>query len=171
MKRKIILLLIALLTVCLAVSAVSAWEFSFGGSSSSSSSVSSDGDVATVDYKDGVLKINDKEFKIPDGYTQDDNKTLTGGDANVTGVDGAKISSAKFTNGDKTITVKYIYLNNGELDKYTPTTSDAQNQTISAHAGYLEKNTDGTITFTYLEEGKMIQIDAPDEATMNEILK
>ena len=33
------------------------------------------------------------------------------------------------------------------------------------------KNTDGTVTFTYLEEGKIIQIDAPDEATMNEILK
>ena len=81
MKRKVIISLIALLTVCLAVSAVSAWEFSFGGSSSSSSSVSSDRDVATVDYKDGVLKINDKEFKIPDGYTQDDNKTLTGADA------------------------------------------------------------------------------------------
>ena len=72
MKRKIMLTLIALVTLCIAVSAVSAWEFSFGSESSSSSSVSSDGDVASVDYKDGVLKINDKQFKIPNGYNQND---------------------------------------------------------------------------------------------------
>ena len=100
------LILIALVTLCLAVSAVSAWEFSFG--SSSSSSVSTDGDVATVDYKDGVLKINDKQFKIPNGYTQDDNLTATGENANMSSNPDAKLSRAVFDNGDKRIVVKYI---------------------------------------------------------------
>lgn len=171
MKRKIMLILIALVTLCIAVGAVSAWEFSFGSQSSSSSSVSSDGDVASVDYKDGVLKINDKQFKIPNGYNQNDNKTLTGVLANVSGADGAKMSAAYFTNGDKAISVKYIYMKDADLNKYTPASTNSQNQTIENHAGFLEKNIDGTVTFTYLEDGKMIQIDASDEATINEILK
>lgn len=57
------------------------------------------------------------------------------------------------------------------LNKYTPASNNSQNQTIENHAGFLEKNTDGIVTFTYLEDGKMIQIDASDEATINEILK
>ena len=55
MKRKIMLTLIALVTLCIAVGAVSAWEVSFGSESSSSSSVSTDGGVANIDYKDGAL--------------------------------------------------------------------------------------------------------------------
>lgn len=77
------LILIALVTLCIAVGAVSAWEVSFGSQSSSSSSVSTDGGVANIDYKDGALKINDKEFKIPNGYTQDTNLTATGENANM----------------------------------------------------------------------------------------
>ena len=69
MKRKIMLILIALVTLCIAVGAVSAWEVSFGSESSSSSSVSTDGGVANIDYKDGALKINDKEFAVFDENT------------------------------------------------------------------------------------------------------
>ena len=165
------IILIALVTLCLAVSAVSAWEFSFGSQSSSSSSVSTDGDVATVDYKDGSLKISGMEFKIPSGYEQNTNETRTGADTNLTGVDGAKLSSATFTNGNKTIIVKCVYANDGKIDKYTPATSNAQNQTINNHAGFLEKHPDGSITYTYIDDGKIIQIESPDEATINEILK
>ena len=170
MKRKIMLILIALVTLCIAVGAVSAWEFSFGSESSSSSSVSSDGNVANVDYKDGSLKINGVEFKIPSGYEQKTNETQTGADANITGIDGAKVSSATFTNGNKTIIVKYAYVNNGEINKLTPP-AESQNETISSHAGFLEKHPDGTVTYTYLDSGKLIQIESPDEATINEILK
>ena len=92
MKRKIMLILIALVTLCIAVGAVSAWEFSFGSESSSSSSVSSDGNVANVDYKDGSLKINGVEFKIPSGYEQKTNETQTCADANITGTTPAEFN-------------------------------------------------------------------------------
>lgn len=166
MKRKIMLALIALVTVCLAVSVVSAWEFSFGGESSSSTKVGSDGDVANIEYNNGILKISNKEFKIPSGYTQDTNLTKTGDNANLTGVD-AKMSRATFTNGDKPIIVKYIYADNDLT--YNPTTDGAQNKTIGGHAGVLEKNSDGTVFFSYIDDGKLIQIETPDEDTLNQI--
>lgn len=169
MKRKIMLALIALVTVCLAVSAVSAWEFSFGGESSSSTKVGSDGDVANIEYNNGVLKINDKEFKIPSGYTQDTNLTKTGENANLTGID-AKMSRATFINGDKAIIVKCIY-SDKDITTYNPTTDGAQNKTIGGHAGVLEKNKDGTVFFSYIDDGKLIQIESPDEDTLNQIPK
>ena len=164
------LILIALVTLCLAVSAVSAWEFSFGSSSSSSSSVSTDGDVATVDYKDGVLKINDKQFKIPNGYTQDDNLTATGENANMSSNPDAKLSRAVFDNGDKRIVVKYISAK-GEITSYVAEMPNAQNKTINGHDGTLETYDDGRVRFSYVDGGKIIQIESPDEATVNEILK
>ena len=170
MKRKIMLILIALVTLCIAVGAVSAWEFSFGSESSSSSSVSSDGNVANVDYKDGVLKINDKQFKIPDGYKQDDNKTATGENANLSSDKEAKLTRAVFHNNDKTIVVKCIYTK-GEITQYIAEMPNNENKTINNHAGTLEKYDDGTVRFSYIDGGKIIQIESPDEATINEILK
>ena len=170
MKRKIMLILIALVTLCIAVGAVSAWEVSFGSQSSSSSSVSTDGGVANIDYKDGALKINDKEFKIPNGYTQDTNLTATGENANMSSDSNAKLARAVFNNGDKQIIVKCIYTN-GEITQYTPDMSNAQNKTINGHAGSLETYNDGKVRFSYVDGGKIFQIESPDEATLSEILK
>jgi len=163
------LILIALVTLCLAVSAVSAWEFSFGSSSSSSSSVSTDGDVATVDYKDGVLKINDKQFKIPNGYTQDNNFTQTGVDANMSTIQGAKMTRAAFDSGNNTIIVKYVYVPNNEITYNA--SANGETKTINGHTGAFKTQNDTTVVFTYGDNGKLIEINAPDEATLNEILK
>ena len=127
--------------------------------------------MATVDYKNGVLKINDKEFKIPNGYNQEDNMTATGENANISGADNAKMSRATFLNGDKTIVVKYIYIPNSALSSYHPFSDNPQNKTINDHAGTLEFEKDNTVVFSYIDNEKLIQINAPDEATLNEILK
>ena len=42
---------------------------------------------------------------------------------------------------------------------------------INNHAGTLEKYDDGNVRFSYIDDGKIIQIESPDEATINEILK
>ena len=49
--------------------------------------------------------------------------------------------------------------------------SNAQNKTINGHAGSLETYNDGKVRFSYVDGGKIFQIESPDEATLSEILK
>ena len=65
--RKILIIGVLLLAICVSIGAVSADDgFSFSGSSSDSSN--SDG--GQISFDNGKLKIQDIELNIPDGYKE-----------------------------------------------------------------------------------------------------
>lgn len=160
--KKIMLVLITLLAVCLAVSAVSAESWSF--------SSSSDSNGAQLDYDNGDLNIQGIDFKIPDGYKEQTDEQALG--EKVSGFDGCLITSDTFTKGDDELLVKVIFKEDGsdiDPDSYTPEDT-AVNKTIKDKAGFFDENDDGTVSFVYFEDGQIVEIDAPDEKTVSDVI-
>ena len=166
--KKIIIVLSVLLAVCLAISAVSAdegWSFNF--SSEESSSSSSNG--GEVNFNNGKLKIQGLEFTIPEGYKENDTAKKVGEEADQKAFPDFSISIDQFDKGNDSIIVKVVF-GAKKLDNntYTPN-SDSQSKKIAGHDGYFVEYKDG-VSFTYLEDGKLVEIFAPDENVLSSVM-
>lgn len=124
-----------------------------------------------VSFSDGKLTIKDFDFNIPDGYEMDDTQTQNGVDANLTGLSDGKQYAAIFTTDDgKEIIVKVVVSDTITITSYTPD-GDYTEKTIAGKQGYLQTYAgDNTPYFTYIDNGKLIQIWAPDESTIESII-
>ena len=163
MNKKIFMVGVLLLAVCITISAVSADE-GFNFSFSSSDSSNSDGD--SIKFDNGKLVIQGIEFAIPDGYKEVDNAKVLGG--NDSSFPGFKVSSDTFAKGNDNITVKVIYSDTTE-GNYTPN-SNATEKTINKQAGWFNED-NGKAVFTYIKDRKVVAIIAPDENTIASIIK
>lgn len=163
--KKIMLLGVLLLTVCISLSAVSAFEWNFG--SSSSESTNTDGGSISLD--DNVLKIQGLEYTVPEGYTEDKKEQALAEEADQDAFPGFKVSSETFVKGNDSIIIKVLF-GDEEMDEdsYTPG-ENAVNKEIAGTKGYLKQYDDG-VSFDYIIDGKLVEIFAPDEETLSTLL-
>lgn len=168
MKKYLMLGIVLLAVVGMTLGAVSAeeWSFNWGSSSSSNS------DGGAVDFTNGVLKLQDLQFKIPEGFEQNESAQKLATDAD--GIDGAKASVTQFVKDGKEIFVKVFFFTDD--NKFTaPTAEDGDvNKTIADNAGLFNDkkySDDGSVVFRYVKDGKLVEIIAPDEATLESVIK
>ena len=165
--RKILLIFALLLAICLTASAVSAdgeWNFNFSSSESSSS------DGGAMSFENGKLKLENIKFSIPDGYNENESARKLAQDANE--ADGAKCSVCQFINDGKEIFVKVFYFEDGEFANLTAVDNVVE-KNLDGIDGFYDANkyNDTTPTFRFLKDGKMIEINAPDDETITSIIK
>lgn len=167
--KKILMVGVILLAICVSISAVSAddgWSFSW---SSSDSSNSNGGDIS---FDNGKLKIQGIELTIPDGFKENKDEEKLAVDTNDT--NNAKYSACAFTNGDKDIITKVFFMDDKEFENLT---SNGDGSSIDATmAGikgifYPDKYDDQTPTFEYIKDGKIVEVNAPDNETIEAVIK
>ncbi len=157
-----------ILAICLTVSAVSAddgWSFNF------SSSESSNSDGGAMSFNNGKLKLQDVEFTIPDGFEENESAQKLA--ENATDVEDAKYSVCQFIKDGKEIFVKVFFFDNGnEFTNLTPMDNEVQ-KTIAGIDGVYDANryNDSTPTFRFLKDGKLVEVNAPDDDTIASVLK
>ena len=165
--KKILIVGVVLLAICIFISAVSAegWNFDF------SSSESSNTDGGQVKLENGKLNLQGIDFTIPDGYKENESERKLADDAKQV-TEGAKMSICSFLNGDKEITTK-VYFSDKQFDKITPTDDNNEEKTIAGHEGVYYPNMfkDNTPTFQFLKDGKIVEVNAPDDATLESVIK
>lgn len=166
--KKILMVFAVMLAICLTVSAVSAddsWSFNF------SSSESSNSDGGEMSFENGKLKLQGFEFTIPDGFEQNESATKLAEDA--TDVDDAKFSVCQFNKDGKDIFVKVFFFNDdNEFTSLKPVDNEVE-KTMAGIDGVYDANKydDNTPTFRFLEDGKIVEVNAPDDDTINSVLK
>ena len=157
-----------ILAICLTVTAVSAddgWSFNF------SSSESSNSDGGAMSFENGKLKLQDVELTIPDGFQE--NKSMQKLSQDAEDIDNAKYSLCQFVKDGKEIVVKVFFFENGEdFLNLTPVDNEVQ-KTIEGVDGVYDSNRygDGTPTFRFLKDGKIVEVNAPDDDTIASVLK
>ena len=157
-----------LLAICLTVSAVSAdddWSFSF------SSSESSNSDGGAVSFENGKLKLQDVEFTIPEGFEENESAQKLA--AAAEDVEDAKYSVCQFINDGKEVIVKVFFFDNGqEFVNLEPMENEVE-KTIAGIDGVYDANkyNDNTPTFRFLQDGKLVEVNAPDDDTLASVLK
>lgn len=166
--KKILMISAIILAICLTVSAVSAddgWSFNF------SSSESSNSDGGAMSFNNGKLKLQDVEFTIPDGFEENESAQKLA--ENATDVEDAKYSVCQFIKDGKEIFVKVFFFDNGnEFTNLTPMDNEVQ-KTIAGIDGVYDANryNDSTPTFRFLKDGKLVEVNAPDDDTIASVLK
>ena len=160
--RKILFVALAIFALLIAVSAVSAddeWSFSFGSSSNT--------DGGSVEIVNNDLKIQDEKFTIPDGFKENDKKRIVGEDS--TGIENAKVTTCFLEKGNETIIVK-IHFAEGGIENITgPEGKD--NVTIAGHSGFLSDDEDNETVFDFELNEKLVEIIAPNQELIEEVLK
>lgn len=157
-----------LLAICLTVSAVSAdddWSFSF------SSSESSNSDGGAMSFDNGKLKLQDVEFTIPEGFEENESAQKLA--AAAEDVEDAKYSVCQFINDGKEVIVKVFFFDNGqEFVNLEPMENEVE-KTIAGIDGVYDANkyNDNTPTFRFLQDGKLVEVNAPDDDTLASVLK
>lgn len=164
--KKIIMIGVILLAVCLSISAASAFEFNFDYSSSDSSNT----DGGSISLENNELTIQDFKYLIPEGYKENESAKIVGEDADQDAFPGFKLSSERFDKGDDSIIIKVVF-GDEEIDEegYTPE-DGAVAKDINDISGYLSEYDDG-VSFDYIQDGKLIEIFAPDEETLSSLLE
>ena len=164
--KKIMILGVILLAICLSISATSAYEFNFDYSSSDSSNT----DGGSISLENNELTIQDFKYIIPEGYKENESAKITGEDADQDSFPGFKISSERFDKGNDSIIIKVVF-GEEEIDEegYTPE-EGAVAKDIGDIKGYLSEYNDG-VSFDYIKDGKLVEIFAPDEKTLSSLLE
>ena len=166
--KKILMVFAVMLAICLTVSAVSAddsWSFNF------SSSESSNSDGGAMSFDNGKLKLQDVEFTIPDGFKENESAQKLA--AAAEDVEDAKYSVCQFINDGKEIFVKVFFFDDGnEFTSLKPIDNEVE-KTMAGIDGVYDANKydDNTPTFRFLEDGKIVEVNAPDDDTINSVLK
>lgn len=168
--KKILMISAVLLAICLTVSAVSAdddWSFNF------SSSESSNSDGGAMSFENGKLVFQDVEFTIPDGYSENESAQKLAADAEDD--EDAKYSVCQFTKDGEEIVVKVFFFDesvNQEFTNLTPADGEVE-KTIAGIDGVYnaDKYGDNTPTFRFIEDGKLVEVNAPDDSVLESILK
>lgn len=158
-----------LLAICISVSAVSAddsWIFNFSESESSTSN----GGFFSLNTANNLLEIQKLQYTIPDGYKENESFRTVGENANMNNLpEDTKITAGEFINGDDSIIVKVFFGDTTfEKDGYTPAEGAVEKE-IAKQDGWLLEDEDG-VTFNFVKDGKLVEIDAPDEKIVEEIL-
>lgn len=167
--KKFLIMGVVLLAISISISAVSAddgWSFDW----SSSDSTNSDG--GDMSFKNGELKLQDITFKIPDGYKE--NKSAQKLAADGDDVEGEKYSVCSFINGEKEIITKVFFSDEFDFNKLTPDDDGSSvEKTIAGIDGiyFEDKYGDGTPTFEFLKDGKIVEVNAPDDDTLEYVIK
>ena len=168
--KKILMIGAILLAICISVSAVSAddsWSFSWSSSDSSSS------DGGDISFDNGKLKLQDIELTIPDGFDENKTDEVLAQPANDT--NGAKFSACSFINGDQVIVTKVFFLDGDEEFKNLAPSDDGSSieATMAGIEGIFFENKygDQTPTFEYLKDGKIVEVNAPDNETIEAVIK
>jgi hypothetical protein len=165
--RKILMIGVILLAICVSISAVSAddsWSFNF----SSSESSNSEGGAFSFG-SNNLLQIQGLNYTIPDGYKENESYRVVGDDVNQSSMpEGSKITTAQFINGNDSIIIKAVF-SDEKIDEYTPT-DNAVEKEIAGQKGWIEEFNDG-VCFDYLKDGKLVEIFTPDEKVLESILE
>lgn len=165
--KKILAIGIILLTICVSVSAVSAddgWSFNFSSSDSSNS------DGGSVSVNNNNVKIQDISYTIPDGFKENKSAEVVGEDADQNTFPGAKISTVRFDKDNESIIIKVIFSDS----KFDNSTYEPGNNTVAKTVanieGYIADFNDG-VSFDYIKDGKVVEIFAPDEKTLQSVIQ
>ena len=162
--KKIIMVLAILIAVGVSLTAVSAddsWSFNF--------STDENSDGGSINFENGKLIIQDIELTIPDGFKMNESTKKLAEDAEDVE---AKYSACTFNKDDDEIVVQ-VFFDDVEFDNITAVNEDQINKTINNINGLYEANKfgDNTPTFTYIQDGKLVQINAPDDEILESIMK
>lgn len=164
--KKIMMVGVILLAICLSISAASAFEWNFDFSSSDSTN--SDG--GSISLENNELTIQDFKFVIPEDYKENESAKILAEDADQDAFPGFKMSSERFDKGNDSIIIKVLFGDKEfDEDAYTPG-DEAVSKEIADVSGYLTEYNDG-VSFDYVEDGKLIEIFAPDEETLSSLLE
>jgi hypothetical protein len=159
--RKILFVALAIFAICITVSAVSAedsWSFSFGSESNT--------DGGSVDVIGDDLEIQDEEFTIPEGFTEVEKERLVAGESTI---EGAKVTTCVLEKGNETILVK-VHFADGGIENISGS-DDSENVTIAGHAGFLSNDDENGTVFDFESDKKLVEIVAPNQELIEEVLK
>ena len=159
--KKIIIVLIALIAIGVSIGAVSAEGFSFSFGSESNS------DGGDFSLNNDKLSLQGMDFKVPAGFKENESSRMV---ANATEAFGEKCkeSCTEFYNNDTNFFVKVFFADDGKFDDLK--VNDATNKTIAGHEGFISEK-EGRTLFDYLVDGKIVEINSPDQQTLESILK
>ena len=165
--KKILMILAVFLAVCLTVCAVSAddsWSFNFSSSDSSNSN------GGAMSFENGKLKLQDVELTIPDGFEENQSAQKLAEDS--PDIKDAKVSVCQFIKDGKEICVKVFFFDDNEFTNLKPVDNEV-NKTISGINGVYDANkyNDNTPTFRFIKDGKLVEVNAPDDDTLASIIK
>ena len=166
--NKIFIISIVLLVLVASMTVISA-ETSFTSTSTSKT------------LNNNELTMNNVKFLVPNGFEEvetDTDKTKTESDSekDTTDIDGTVVDSkisSEFKNsaGDKIEMTVGIKANNQKIQSISP--ANAEQKTIKNKQGYLIKTTDdgkNKVKFEYLDDGKLVKIEAPNEEMISQII-
>lgn len=164
--KKIMMVGVILLAICLSISAASAFEWNFDFSSSDSTNT----DGGSISLENNELKIQDLKYVIPEGYKENESAKILAEDADQDAFPGFKLSSERFDKGNDSIIIKVAF-GDEEIDEegYTPK-DEAVAKDIGDISGYITEYNDG-VSFDYIVDGKLVEIFAPDEETLSSLLE
>jgi hypothetical protein len=160
--RKILFVALAIFAICITVSAVSAddsWSFSFGSESNT--------DGGSIEINNDELKIQDEKFTIPDGFEEVEKERLVAEDSKS--IKGAKVSTCVLQKGNETVLIKVTFADGGLEDITGP--DGSENVTIAGHDGFLSKDDDGDTVFDFELNKKLVEIVAPNQDLIEDVLK
>lgn len=166
--RKILMIGVILLAICVSLSAVSAddsWSFNWSSSDSSNS------DGGEMNFENGKLTLQGIEFNIPDGYKENESVRVLAEPAQ--NMNGAKYSACSFVKDGKEIVINVFFPDEGtNFDSLEPQNDTQVEKTISGFKGiYMEDQYgDGTPTFEFLKDGKIAKVNAPDDKTLQSVI-
>lgn len=123
-----------------------------------------------MSFDNGKLKLQDVEFTIPDGFKENESAQKL---AAAEDVEDAKYSVCQFINDGKEIFVKVFFFDDGnEFNSLKPVDTEVE-KTIAGIDGVYDANkyNDSTPTFRFLKDGKLVEINAPDDDTIASMLK
>lgn len=167
--KKILIAALIILAICISASAVSAddeWSLNW------SSSESSNSDGGQISFNNGKLIMQGIELTIPEGYEENESAQKLAEDA--PDIEDAKYSACQFINDGKEIVVKVFFSDDAAFDNLTPKDDGSSvEKTMAGIAGiyFEDKYGDGTPTFEYVKDGKIVEVNAPDDETIETVIK
>ncbi|WP_295610119.1 hypothetical protein [uncultured Methanobrevibacter sp.] len=159
--KKIIIVLIALIAIGVSIGAVSAEGFSFSFGSESNS------DGGDISINNDKLSLQGIDFKVPAGFKENESARMV---ANATEAFGekCKVSGTEFYNNETNFIVQVFFADDGDFNDLK--VNNATNQTIAGHQGFVTEK-EGRTLFDYVVDGKIVEINSPDQQTLESILK
>lgn len=151
----------ALITICIAIGAASAADWSFNVGSDTNSNGGS------IQINNNELKIQDEKFTIPDGYKENESARKLAADGKGNFKD-AKVTVCELNKENETILIKVFFADGGISD--VTGEEGSVNKTIGGHEGFLKTEKDG-VTFDFAVNKKVVEIEAPSEADIEALLK
>jgi len=168
--KKITIVLMALLMLTCSFSAISAAD----GFTSTSTTTS-----GGMNLVNDNLTINGINFKVPSGFEQVDSDTSMNDDnftddnnKDIKDIDGTAVdlaTSVDFnnTNGQKLEVQVGIRSNDQKIESINP--ANAEQKEIAGKQGYLIKDGD-KVKFEYLQDGKIVKIEASSEDIISQVI-